>query len=52
MALLSSMRGGTEPHVALLFDPMVDIGVDELVLGVDLDHLVPLLSQAADCAEN
>jgi hypothetical protein len=46
------MRRGTEPHVAFLFDPMVNIGVDELVLGVDLDHLVALLSQAANCAEN
>ena len=46
------MGGWTEPHVAFLFDPMVDIGVDELVLGVDLDHLVTLLSQAADCSEN
>jgi hypothetical protein len=46
------MLGGTKPHVALFFDPMVDIGVDELVLGVNLHHLVPLLSQAANCAEN
>ena len=50
--MLSRVRGRTEPHVALLFDPVVDIGVDELVLGVDLDHLVSLLSQAADCAKH
>jgi hypothetical protein len=50
--MLSRIRGRTEPHVAFLFDPMVNIGVDELILGVDLDHLVPLLSQAADCAKN
>ena len=33
-------------------EPLVDVSVDELVLALRLDHVVPLLSKAPDYAKH
>ena len=51
-SLLIARCGLRTSQVALLFDPMINVGVNELVLRVDLDHLIALLSEAANGAKD
>jgi hypothetical protein len=43
----------THSDISLFLDyPMVDIGVDEFILRVNLDHLVTLFSESSDNPKN
>ena len=55
ITLAASIAAALWTHSDIAFflnDPMIDIGIDEFILRVDLDHLVTLFSETSYNAEN